>query len=316
MKSSKFGIPIINVGNLSMGGTGKTPHVEHLIRLLKDDFKVATLSRGFGRVKRGFQIASDYSTALDIGDEPLQYYSKYGNQIKVAVDAERVLGAMDLFREHDDIQVLLLDDAYQHRKIHASFNILLTDYAHPFYKDLILPVGNLRESRSGKARADVIIVTKCPDLTASKKQELKDKIKAASHQKIFFSSINYGAVLDFSGNETSIISRNVILVTGIADAHPLIDELNSQVKIIKHFQFNDHHKFTKIEVQEIHKLFDKFATENPVILTTEKDAMRLKSQEFDSMVSQYPWLFQTIEVKIEEEENFNQLILKHVKENN
>ena len=149
MKSSKFSAATINVGNLSMGGTGKSPHIEYLIRLLKDNHQVATLSRGFGRVERGFKIADDASTAATIGDEPLQFYKKFKSDITVSVEANRVLGAMDLFRQQPEINVLLLDDAYQHRAIHAGLNILLTDYSHPYYSDFILPVGNLRESKGG-----------------------------------------------------------------------------------------------------------------------------------------------------------------------
>lgn len=316
MKSSKFGVPVVNVGNLNMGGTGKTPHVEHLIRLLKDDFKVATLSRGFGRKERGFIIADDSSSALQIGDEPLQYHKKFGDQLVVSVEADRVLGAMDLFRKHPELEVLLLDDAYQHRKIYAGINILLTEYADPFYNDFILPVGNLRESRAGKKRADIIIVTKCPLLSEIQKSELSIKINPNPGQTVFFSHIKYGNVVNFSNEEQNIAGRNVILVTGIANSAPLVKKIGENGTILKHFSFKDHHKFKESELNEIHNLFDKFVNENPIILTTEKDAMRLMTEEFDKLMEKRPWYYQTIEVEIDEKNGFNELILSYVKKDN
>lgn len=316
MKSSKFGVPVINVGNLSMGGTGKTPHVEYLIRLLKDDYKLATLSRGFGRKERGFIIASDQSSADQIGDEPLQYYKKYGNQVVVSVEANRVLGAMDLFRQHPEIEVLLLDDAYQHRAILPSFNILLTDHEHPFYRDFILPVGNLRESRSGKNRADVIIVTKCPDLSDIQKENLIRKIRPHSNQTVLFSKLNYQDVIDFTGAKVDVAGRNIILVTGIASSKPLVEYLESKAMILRHFNYPDHHKFRPSELQEIHNIFDKFAEQEPLIVTTEKDAMRLLSDELKTEIDKRPWCYQSIQVEIDNKELFDNLIKKHVKENN
>jgi tetraacyldisaccharide 4'-kinase len=314
MKASKFGLAVINVGNLNMGGTGKTPHVEYLIRLLKDQYKVATLSRGFGRKVRGFIIADENSDAVQIGDEPLQYFKKYGSDIIVSVEADRVLGAMDLFRIHDDIDVLLLDDAFQHRKIDRGVNILCTTYTDPFFKDFILPVGNLRESRSGKKRADIIIVTKCPELNDNQRKNIIRKISQTENQAIFFSTIKYGEVTSFKGDQVKIKNRNLILVTGIANAQPLFEHLNKSGRIIKHFKFGDHHNFRASELDEIHNIFDKFADENPLIITTEKDAMRLMSAEHSKSLSKYFWAYQNIEVKIDEREKFENLILKYVKE--
>jgi len=314
MKSSKFDAATINVGNLSMGGTGKSPHIEYLIRLLKEEYSVATLSRGFGRTERGFKIADDSSTAKDIGDEPLQFYKKYGSEIKVSVEANRVLGAMDLFYNHPEINVLLLDDAYQHRAIHSDLNILLTDYNHPFYSDFILPVGNLRESRSGKKRADLILVTKCPELNDQEKKSIVERIGPSEKQKVFFSEIKYASLVPF---ETSAKpTENYILVTGIANANPLVDHLNSKGKILHHFKYNDHHKFRVDELTEIHNLFDKFVEEKPVIITTEKDAMRIHCDEFSEVLKNKPWFYQPIEVVIDKKEVFDKAILEYVKENN
>ena len=316
MKSSKFSIPIISVGNLSMGGTGKTPHIEYLIRLLKDDYKVATLSRGFGRKVRGFQIANDESTAISIGDEPLQYYKKFGDDITVAVEVDRVLGAMDLFRQKDDTQALLLDDAYQHRSIHAGVNILLTDYSYPFYSDFILPVGNLRESRNGKNRADIIIVSKCPGITDSEKKPIIDQINPSKKQEVFFSKIVYGKVFNFDTSEQEVADKKIILVTGIAKANPLKELLAKKGILIKHFEFGDHHNFKASELDEIHKIFDKFAEEKPLIVTTEKDAMRLLNKEFEEKIAPYPWCYQSIEIEIDRKEEFDKMIKDYVKENN
>ncbi|MEX1003260.1 MAG: tetraacyldisaccharide 4'-kinase [Crocinitomicaceae bacterium] len=314
MKSSKFIVPVINVGNLSMGGTGKSPHIEYLIRLLKDDFRLATLSRGFGRAERGFFIADDYSTAQKIGDEPLQFYKKFGEDITVAVEADRVLGAMDLFKERE-VDVLLLDDAYQHRAIHPGLNILLTDYNAPFYKDVILPVGNLRESRRGKKRADIIVVTKCPELDDTEKAAVVKQIKPLKSQSVFFSRIMYGDVFDFKGNITTFDNRKIIVVTGIANATPFLQMLSKKAEIIKHFNFNDHHKFRRAELESIHNLFDKFAEEKPLILTTEKDAMRLLADEFAEIIKPYPWCYQSIEILIDRKNEFDKLITCYVKEN-
>lgn len=316
MKSSKFSAATINVGNLSMGGTGKSPHIEYLIRLLKDSNSVATLSRGFGRSVRGFQIADDSSTAASIGDEPLQFYKKYGHEIRVAVEANRVLGAMDLFRQHPEINTLLLDDAYQHRAIHAGLNILLTDYSHPYYSDFILPVGNLRESKIGKKRADIIVVTKCPELSDDEKERIRIKCKPLSHQSFYFSSIVYGDLVDFKTNSAiQLEGRKLILVTGIAKTKPLENYLASKAELLHHFKYNDHHKFRTSELKEIHNLFDKFAKDKPLIVTTEKDAMRLLSDELSAEVSSYPWAYQSISVKIDRADAFDKEVLEYVENN-
>ena len=316
MKASKFDVVSISVGNLSMGGTGKSPHIEYLIRLLKQDYKVATLSRGFGRRERGFVIADESSTAMQIGDEPLQFYKKFGSEIKVAVEADRVLGAMDLFRQHDDIEVLLLDDAYQHRAIHRDINILLTDYNQPFHSDFILPVGNLREGKSGKNRADIVIVTKCPELSNEKKERFEQKLKLNQNQALYFSSVQYGQVKSFSGETVDLTGENIVLVTGIAFPKPFEDFLASQNQVLKHFKYPDHHKFRKEELNEIHNFIDKFAGENPVIVTTEKDAMRLMCSEFEEQTSRDNWVYQTIEVKLDREEAFKKEVLSYVKKDN
>ena len=316
-KSSKFNLPIINVGNLSMGGTGKTPHIEYLIRLLKDQHNLVTLSRGFGRKERGFQIADKTSTADSIGDEPLQYYKKFGNTISVAVEANRVLGVMDICTQKPETNLILLDDAFQHRAIHAGLNILLTTYDEPFFQDYILPVGNLRESRRGKNRADIIIVTKCKNFGEIKKEDIISKIKPLTNQSVFFSMVNYGQIYRLAGHEydEKIAGKNIVVVSGIAKAKPLLSYLRNQANVLHHFEFNDHHTFTDKDIAEIHNKIDKFASDNPIIITTEKDAMRLMNHTSFDKIEKYPWFYQSIKIELDDEERFNKLIIEYVKEN-
>ena len=194
LKSSSFDIPTILVGNLSAGGTGKTPHVEYLIQLLKDNHKIATLSRGYGRKSNGFVLANQNSTAQDIGDEPLQFFHKFP-EITVAVDAKRVQGIIELMSQNNPPEIILLDDAFQHRAFSAGFSILLTDVNSLFFNDFMLPTGNLRESSRGRSRADAIVVTKCSsDLTEAEKNKIELKINTPNIP-IFFSQIDYSAPL-------------------------------------------------------------------------------------------------------------------------
>ena len=316
-KSVKFSIPVINIGNLSVGGTGKTPHTEYLIRLLRGDYQLFTLSRGYGRKEPGFKIADENSSARQIGDEPLAYYRKYGDSIGVAVDANRVMGVIGICREKPETNVVLLDDAYQHRAIYAGLNILITTFDRPFYKDFILPVGDLREFRSGKNRADIIIVSKCPDLNESEKMKVIQRIRPKGHQHVFFSQIRYGDLLSIPTFERGVLenARPIILVTAIAQAKYLKNHLEKSNQILHHFEFNDHYDFKVSDITKIHNLFDKFVSENPIIVTTEKDAMRLEKSSLSEHIKAYPWLVQTIEIQIDKEVEFNKLIRSYVEEN-
>lgn len=295
-----------------MGGTGKTPHVEYLIRLLKDRKEVATLSRGFGRTKRGFLVADDKSTALDVGDEPLQFFTKFKQDIVVAVEANRVLGAMDLFFRYPDINVLLLDDAYQHRAIHAGLNILLTDFSHPYSTDMILPVGNLRESKSGRRRADIVVLTKCPDFDELDKDQWRKDLRLEDNQSLFLSKIAYDQLIDLQGERFKSKPDRIIIVSGIANADPLVEYLNNSHEILHHFEYRDHYRFKAQDIQEIHDLFDKFADDNVVIVTTEKDMMRLKNRSEFVGISDYPWGIQSIKVELDEPDKFDQIVVDYV----
>ena len=268
-KSSSFNIPIIAVGNLSVGGTGKTPQIEYLIRLLSEKYKVAVLSRGYKRTTEGFILADEKATASSIGDEPFQFYSKFSN-IQVAVDANRKNGIENLLQHPNRPDVILLDDAYQHRKVKAGFYILLTAYDDLFCDDYILPFGNLREPSSGKKRADMIIVTKCPnDLSEIAQQKIREKLKVK--QQVFFTTIQYD---DFVfGNDSQLLvseiqSEGKLLVAGIAKPKLFFDFLKNESD--EALVFPDHHHFSKQDCEQI------LAKANGrKIITTEKDFVRL-----------------------------------------
>ncbi|XMO87248.1 tetraacyldisaccharide 4'-kinase [Algibacter sp. AS12] len=300
-KSKSYKLPIICVGNLSAGGTGKTPMIEYLIRLLKDDFKVATLSRGYKRKTEGFQLANITATADTIGDEPFQFYTKFKDSILVAVDADRQHGIEILQNEKPD--VILLDDAYQHRKVSAGFNVLLSTYANPFFKDIVLPTGNLREPRGGSKRADVIIVTKCPKgLNSSEKSNIVKRISPETHQHVFFSTIDYAKSVIAAGKTEYIENlAPFTLVTGIANAKPLLNYLNEKNLKFEHLNFKDHYNFTLNDIENL--------AQKEVIVTTEKDYMRLK--QYDSLKEKLFYL--PIAVNIDDADKLNTLIKAFVK---
>ena len=276
-KQTSFKTPIIVVGNLSVGGTGKTPQIEYLIRLLKDNFKIAVLSRGYKRKTKGFVLLNEKHTAEDVGDEPLQYFKKFKN-INVAVDANRVSGVLNLNKDKKP-DVILLDDAFQHRKIKGSFYILLTKYKDLFVDDYLLPTGNLRESTSGAKRANAIIVTKCPEsLSQSEQNKIKHKL-SKFNKKIFFTAISYADnVLGSTEiNTTELINYKVLLITGIANPKPLLDFLKSLKVNYQHLEYADHHHFSESEIKNIESKFDEMPS-SKIILTTEKDFVRLENR--------------------------------------
>jgi len=268
-KSYAFDIPIIAVGNLSVGGTGKTPQIEYLIRLLSEKYRVATLSRGYKRQSKGFILANDTSTASQLGDEPFQFYKKFQNT-SVAVDADRKNGIEQLLSLPDKPEVILLDDAFQHRKVKAGFYILLTSYDDLFCDDFILPMGNLRESRSGVKRADIIIVTKCPnDLSEIEQNKIKKKVGLDS--PIFFSSIAYDDSVYSSDNSFKVSEIKIqtkLLLAGIAKPKSFFAYLQNENDIV--MKFSDHHHFSEDDILNIKK-----QAKNNLIITTEKDFVRL-----------------------------------------
>ncbi|TCK67308.1 lipid-A-disaccharide kinase [Winogradskyella wandonensis] len=301
VKASKsYDFPVICVGNLSTGGTGKTPMIEYLIRLLSNK-KVATLSRGYKRITKGFLLADDDENVDTIGDEPFQFYNKF-DSIYVAVDEDRQNGIEQLRTLEPQPNVILLDDAYQHRKVKAGFNILLSSYHNLYTKDMVLPTGNLREPRSGAKRADAIVITKCPSkLDDAEKQNIISQISPKTYQHVFFSHIAYSDMV-FSATEKKLLESlgHFTLVTGIANANPLVEYLKSKALDFQHVEYGDHYNFTLKDIELLEQ--------KEIILTTEKDYMRLLTEE--SLLKTLFYI--PIEINIDKSSEFNKLILDYV----
>ncbi|PKH67742.1 tetraacyldisaccharide 4'-kinase [Flavobacterium sp. ALD4] len=271
LKSYTFELPIIAVGNLSVGGTGKTPQIEYLIRLLSENYNVATLSRGYKRKSEGFLLADATSNAEVLGDEPFQFYTKFKN-IQVAVDAKRKNGIEELLSQKQKPEVILLDDAYQHRKVKAGFYVLLTSYGELYCDDFMLPRGNLRESRSGAKRANVVIVTKCPsNLPLAEQNSIKNRLRIAGNQELYFTNIDYDEFI-YSEKEArkvkDIGSTDKLLLAGIAKPASFFAYLQAANDVC--MEFPDHHHFSEKDILDI-----KNKSLNKIIITTEKDYVRL-----------------------------------------
>ena len=269
-KTTKFQVPTIGIGNLAVGGTGKSPMVEYLIDLLSNKYSIATLSRGYGRNTKSFIIANEKSTHSDIGDEPLQFYNKYNNII-VCVDNNRVNGINNLLQINKPPSVILLDDCFQHRKLTLGLSILLTDYSNLFSNDYVLPFGNLREPASSSRRADIVIVTKCPkNIDEIRKNKIKNKLNLKLSQKLFFSSIEYSKSVIFNNTKTqfnNFIKDKFILVTGLASSDHIVDYLSNNKCDFEHKEFNDHHDYILKDFEKVNPSLN--------ILTTEKDYAKL-----------------------------------------
>ena len=302
-KSKSYEFPLLCVGNLSVGGTGKTPMIEYLITLLSSKYKLATLSRGYGRKSKGFMIAASNVSSQDIGDEPLQIFNKF-KTITVAVDADRQNGLKTLKQNNPSLDVVLLDDAFQHRKVTAGFNILLTAYNQLYCDDFVLPAGNLREPRSGAKRAQVVVVTKCPEnLNDLEKSKIKTRLNPKSNQAVFFSTIQYSETLKSSTSTRTLKDlkgTHFTLVTGIANPFPLVDFLKSLGFDFEHLSYKDHHEFSKSELELIHS--------KSLVVTTEKDFSRLQTESKDQIY------FLPIELKIDNAVEFNRLVETFIEE--
>ena len=288
LKSADFNFPVICVGNLATGGTGKTPITEYLIRLLKNDFKTATLSRGYKRKTVGFAIADEDTTALEIGDEPMQFHQKFPD-VTVAVGEERIVAIPQLLYERPETEVIILDDAFQHRQVKAGLNILLTDFSNLYTRDFVLPAGDLRDVRSSSKRADIIIVTKCKDdLSEKEKKAIIAEIKPAANQTVYFTTLAYSKPYHLYTKETIDIKADygILLVCGIANPRPLKEHLTKHADSYDMLRYADHHIFHSNDLQEIRQQFKKIKTENKLVLTTEKDAVRL--QKFEKELSDFP----------------------------
>ena len=320
LKSRSFDIPVISVGNITVGGSGKTPHVEYLIRLLKDKTKVAVLSRGYKRKSKGYVLASKNTAMADIGDEPYQMKTKFAD-IYVAVDKNRCHGIERLTNDEatSDTDVILLDDAYQHRYVKPGVNILLVDYHRLIIYDKLLPAGRLREPQSGKARADIVIITKCPnDL---KPMDIRVIIKAMGlypYQKLFFTTLEYDSLQPvFCGEPRPLHSlggnENILLLTGIASPKQMIYDLKAYSEAITPMTFPDHHQFTRKDIERINEAFAAMPAPK-MIITTEKDNARLFGMEGLSDEVRHSLYMLPVKVKfmLGQEEEFNNKIIGYV----
>lgn len=322
LKSKSFNFPVISVGNLNVGGVGKTPHIEYLIRLLQNDFKIATLSRGYKRKTKGFILATEKSDIDNIGDEPLQYSTKF-DKITVAVDEKRVNGIQKLKELQPNINVVLLDDAFQHRWVKPSLNILITDINNLYINDILLPSGRLREMASGSKRADIIIVSKTDkNLTLEKQNKIHQLLKPKKYQKLYFSYVDYGMITPFTDISKSIISTvntnfSVLLLTGIAKPTPLFEHLKASYQSVEHLNFKDHHNFNKSDIETIKNVFNTIDGNNKIIITTEKDIMRLSLPKILDKIQDIPIFYIPIEIKFhgDNKQDFDNQIIEHVKSN-
>ncbi len=288
LKSASFNFPVICVGNLAVGGTGKTPMVEYLVELLKNNFKTATLSRGYKRKTKGFAIATDKTTAIDIGDEPMQFHQKFPD-ITVAVGEERLDAIPQILYQKPETAVIILDDAFQHRTVKAGMNILLTEHKNLYTRDFMMPAGDLRDIRSSSKRADIIIVTKCSNnLSIEEKNMLISELNPLPHQRILFTETVYNKPYHIFNKQTVNINAetDVLLLCGIANPRPLMDFLTLHVHSYDMNRYPDHHIFTIDDMKEIKKHFEKMVSKNKIILTTEKDAVRL--EKYINELSDYP----------------------------
>jgi tetraacyldisaccharide 4'-kinase len=288
LHSSEFNFPIICVGNLAVGGTGKTPMVEYLIRLLKNNYATATLSRGYKRKTKGFAIADEHTTALEIGDEPMQFHQKFPD-VTVAVGEERIVAIPQLLHDRANTQVIILDDAFQHRQVKAGFNIVLTEYANLYTRDFVLPAGDLRDVKRSIKRAAVIVITKCPDtISVEEKNQLINEVKRNEAHKVFFTTTIYATPYHLFSKEEKMIDINtsVLLITGIANPQPLKELLNRSVNTYDMLRYADHHIFTIDDLEDIQKHFERITAANKIILTTEKDAVRLA--KFKTQLKDFP----------------------------
>ncbi len=297
--SFKFDVPVISVGNLSVGGAGKTPHIEYLIRLLKPYLNVATLSRGYRRKTVGYRIVEVGNQVEEVGDEPLMFKRKFPD-VFVTVNEQRALGISQIIQHRPDTQVILLDDAFQHRAVQPGLNILLTEYNHPFTRDYLLPSGRLREWRSSYQRADIIVVSKCPeDLTEEEKNEMTLEINPFPHQQLYFSSYRYLQPYYILNPRYRIDLQediNVLMVCAIAGTEYLQDYLESKVGKVRVKAFADHHLFEETDLEEIWKMFETMTGAKKLIVTTEKDAMRLAPHRAWLLEKQVPMVVLPVEV--------------------
>jgi tetraacyldisaccharide 4'-kinase len=326
IKGHEFKLPVICVGNITVGGTGKTPHTEYLVEILRKRHRVATLSRGYLRKSSGFRIASPKDEIGDIGDEPLQIYRKFPD-ITVAVDRDRVNGVNSILKAKPETEVIILDDGFQHRRITPGFVILLTDYNRLMIKDKLLPYGRLRESVSNMDRADIIIVTKCPEkLPPIQRRLIVKEVSKAPYQNLYFTSFEYKTPVPVFTNQigNSIVLKEqnkqqsgTVLLTGIANPDPLREYLEGYFREIIHLSFPDHHMFTGKDISKLSEAFHNLVSRNKIIITTEKDAVRLRefSNIAENLRSSVYYIPVGIKFLNDDKNEFDNLIFEYVRKN-
>lgn len=323
LKSREFEIPVITVGNITTGGTGKTPHVELLIKILTENYRTATLSRGYKRKTKGFLMATENSTVFDIGDEPKQIKQKFKNNLMI-VDENRVRAINRIIEgeTNEEVDVIILDDAYQHRYVQPGISILLIDYYRPITKDYLLPVGNLRERAWRKKRANIIIVTKSPvNMKPIDRRIMEKELNIFPYQKLFFTSFKYNEPKPvFENRKFKGLTKNinVLLVTGIAMPFPLLQHLSNYTENVEHLKFPDHYNYKESDIDLICSSFNKMPLSDNIIITTEKDAMRMQDCKFSEKLKNLPLFYIPIEVAFLEEEGekyFKKLIIDYVRKN-
>jgi tetraacyldisaccharide 4'-kinase len=326
LSQQKFNLPVICVGNITVGGTGKTPHTEYLVNLLRKEFHVATLSRGYLRKSRGFRIASPSDKMIDIGDEPLQICRKFPGAV-VAVDRNRVNGVKSIIKERPDTEVIILDDGFQHRRIIPGLTILLTDFGRLMINDHLLPYGRLRESVSNMSRADIILVTKSPeDLSPVRREIIVKEINKTPGQNLYFTSLEYLDPLPVFNNtgmkkfelpvhENS--EQGIVLLTGIANPLPLKEHLSAYFREIVHISFPDHHLFLEKDLTGISEAFYNLRSPEKFIITTEKDAVRLREfANFADEIRSSTWYIPVGIIFLNDDKaEFDNLIFDYVRKN-
>jgi tetraacyldisaccharide 4'-kinase len=316
LKSSSFNLPIICVGNLSAGGTGKSPLVEFLIKLLKNRRQVAVVSRGYKRKTKGYSLANATTTALEIGDEPMLFHIKFPD-VAIAVGEERMEAIPQLLHDRPKTGVIILDDAFQHRSVKAGFNIVLTDYNNLYTRDWFLPTGDLRDEKGSYKRAQMLIVTKCPpELSEAGKNDIRKELRPLASQHLFFTSIRYGVPYHIISKRPMPLqaSMEALLVTGIANTAPLKNYLQEEVAAFYEISYRDHHIYSIDDWKEIKKRYENIAADRKIILTTEKDAVRLT--KFAQELQEYPVYVLPIDIQFlfNQEQSFTDLIIKFITE--
>ena len=321
LKSHEFPIPIISIGNITVGGTGKTPHIEFLVRDLKEKFKVAVLSRGYKRKSSGFVLATSESTVFQIGDEPKQIKQNF-NDIEVAVCENRAKGIQKLSTEPSNVEVILLDDAFQHRSVKPGLSVLLIDYYRPMNEDNMLPYGSLRESQHEKLRANIIVISKCPkDIKPIERRIIEKNLSIFPYQSLYFSSINYGILHSvYNEKETLELEKgqySILLVTGIANPYPLKEHLLSYTTNLIQMSYGDHHFFKRSDFEHIANKFNHIKDDKKIIITTEKDATRMRDLHFSDLIKNFPVYYIPIEIEFlnDDKKRFDNQIINYIDHN-